>query len=261
MAAPGGPGTSQRPAHRPTAHGTASTQHDRATRDTCALTQVSAAPTTGTHQPARPPRDPTIPDHHRQQILRRAVAFEPARATNLDLHNGATATTTKARAQRLPRTTRDHDQPVFFPARTSQVLDSSHASLYSGLGGRLVGRDAAGACGVWPWAFGGPGPYSGYPGRFDGVRIASGAAGIPRIVGGPCEYLGMDADFGLLRPADAARRLSVCQDTLRAWRDVGEGPPYLWMPNGRVRYRLEDLVVWLRERTVAAGGPVRRLEL
>ena len=52
----------------------------------------------------------------------------------------------------------------------------------------------------------------------------------------------------LLTEAEAARILRVAPRTLQDWRYRGVGPRYLSYSRRAVRYRLEDLEAWMRER-------------
>lgn len=55
----------------------------------------------------------------------------------------------------------------------------------------------------------------------------------------------------LLFPKHLAARLNVTVETLANWRSRGLGPTYTKLtpgPQGRVRYRLDDVVAW--ERTL-----------
>jgi predicted DNA-binding transcriptional regulator AlpA len=49
----------------------------------------------------------------------------------------------------------------------------------------------------------------------------------------------------LLRPADAAARIGITPETLRKWRNRAQGPAYVHMPTGYVRYREADLDAWI----------------
>ena len=59
----------------------------------------------------------------------------------------------------------------------------------------------------------------------------------------------------LVTNAGAAELLGVQPQTLRRWRCVGGGPPYVRLgrgPGARVAYRLSDLNEWLNMRTFAS---------
>jgi hypothetical protein len=67
----------------------------------------------------------------------------------------------------------------------------------------------------------------------------------------------------LLHERDAARILGVSGSTLRRWRTLRIGPPYICVsskPGGAIRYRESDLTAWLERNTVhgAAGGDNER---
>lgn len=57
----------------------------------------------------------------------------------------------------------------------------------------------------------------------------------------------------LLTEQDAADYLGMSPGTLREWRSLGKGPPYLKLPTGTVRYRQEDLVEWVSQQRVVPG--------
>jgi predicted DNA-binding transcriptional regulator AlpA len=54
----------------------------------------------------------------------------------------------------------------------------------------------------------------------------------------------------LLTELGAATYLSMAPGTLRQWRYLGQGPPFIKMGTGRIRYRASDLDAWLRDQTV-----------
>ena len=63
----------------------------------------------------------------------------------------------------------------------------------------------------------------------------------------------------LLHERDAAQILGVSASTLRRWRSLRRGPPYVRVggkPGGAIRYREADLLAWLASNTVSAtmGG-------
>lgn len=67
----------------------------------------------------------------------------------------------------------------------------------------------------------------------------------------------------LLSSAHAAERLNLRPQSLRRWRLVGCGPPYIRLggPQGRVAYRVSDIERWLDERqfTSTSAETVERL--
>lgn len=59
----------------------------------------------------------------------------------------------------------------------------------------------------------------------------------------------------LMKPGDLADFLDVSRATLDRWRVTDGGPPFIRIgtgPNGRVRYRRDALVAWLRDKESAA---------
>lgn len=68
----------------------------------------------------------------------------------------------------------------------------------------------------------------------------------------------MNESLDLLRPRDAARQLGITEKTLRRWRSESYGPRYVRLGQGlrgRVAYRLEDLVGWLKGRVEGEPQP------
>ena len=60
-------------------------------------------------------------------------------------------------------------------------------------------------------------------------------------------------DGELLSSAEAAALLGISLRTLRRWRQMREGPP--WVPIGRkIVYRTQALRAWLAAREVDADG-------
>ena len=57
----------------------------------------------------------------------------------------------------------------------------------------------------------------------------------------------MDQKIKLLNEREVAEYLNVASGTLRQWRHVRRGPPFHSI-GGVVRYSLEDVNNWLRER-------------
>lgn len=53
---------------------------------------------------------------------------------------------------------------------------------------------------------------------------------------------------GLLREAEAARRIGVSVRTLQAWRQRGGGPRYVKISSRAIRYRPSDLDLWIEDR-------------
>lgn len=54
----------------------------------------------------------------------------------------------------------------------------------------------------------------------------------------------------MLKPGQAAEHIGVTTETLRRWRKHGEGPPFVKLSTGRVRYPADELVRYLEQRTV-----------
>jgi excisionase family DNA binding protein len=62
-----------------------------------------------------------------------------------------------------------------------------------------------------------------------------------------------------LTAEEAAQRLGIRNQTLAVWRGRGMGPPFHKIGN-RIRYREDDLELWLRSRVYASTSeyPLRR---
>jgi predicted DNA-binding transcriptional regulator AlpA len=54
----------------------------------------------------------------------------------------------------------------------------------------------------------------------------------------------------LLTPPETAEYLRTAEQTLAKWRYLGDGPPYVRISHGAIRYRRSDLDAWLARRTV-----------
>ena len=48
-----------------------------------------------------------------------------------------------------------------------------------------------------------------------------------------------------LAPGETAARIGVSVETLRRWRSSGDGPPFVTLPGGSVRYRESSVSGWL----------------
>lgn len=59
---------------------------------------------------------------------------------------------------------------------------------------------------------------------------------------------------GSLTTDEAARYLEVSAVTLKRWRAIRTGPPYLRVGQRKIRYRVEDLDSWLREQMNGSPG-------
>jgi hypothetical protein len=76
------------------------------------------------------------------------------------------------------------------------------------------------------------------------------AAGIAGSVGQPSHSLILE-DFksaALLNAKEAGQILKLAPATLRNWRVQGRGPPWIRLSRRAIRYRIEDITVWLAER-------------
>ena len=62
----------------------------------------------------------------------------------------------------------------------------------------------------------------------------------------------MTRQFDLNTPA-AAEYMGVPEQTLKAWRSRGKGPPYRKFPNGKVAYRHQDLDKFSEAHVVVPG--------
>lgn len=58
----------------------------------------------------------------------------------------------------------------------------------------------------------------------------------------------------LLTTAELAERLKISVATVRRWRHGGKGPNYVRFGRNDVRYRLEDVDAFLKEKTVTMFG-------
>jgi hypothetical protein len=54
----------------------------------------------------------------------------------------------------------------------------------------------------------------------------------------------------LLTEQSAADHVNLAAGTLRQWRYLGQGPAYIKLNGGRIRYRRRDLDAWLDAQTV-----------
>jgi excisionase family DNA binding protein len=55
-------------------------------------------------------------------------------------------------------------------------------------------------------------------------------------------------DESLLNESEAAKLLAVSVRTLQAWRTRESGPPFVRLGRA-IRYRLKDLIEWVRSKT------------
>jgi predicted DNA-binding transcriptional regulator AlpA len=61
-------------------------------------------------------------------------------------------------------------------------------------------------------------------------------------------------DPSVLTPGEAASRLGLSTRTLSRWREEGNGPPYLELPRGLVRYPVAEFEAWLTDRQRNGGA-------
>lgn len=61
----------------------------------------------------------------------------------------------------------------------------------------------------------------------------------------------------LATPQQLAERCQVTQRMLAFWRNRGDGPRFLRMPKGVIRYRLADIEAW--EQSIREGPPAPRI--
>jgi predicted DNA-binding transcriptional regulator AlpA len=59
---------------------------------------------------------------------------------------------------------------------------------------------------------------------------------------------------GLLTTREVAERLRYSPATLVRWRGRGEGPPWITLDNGRIRYDEDVLEEWIEERATPRRG-------
>ncbi len=62
-----------------------------------------------------------------------------------------------------------------------------------------------------------------------------------------------DVETAVLTAKELAKRWSISEKTLEAWRGSGKGPKFLKVGDGerpRVRYEIEDIVEYERTHTV-----------
>ena len=52
-----------------------------------------------------------------------------------------------------------------------------------------------------------------------------------------------------LTTKDAARVVTLSHRTLEGMRSRGDGPRFIRLPNGRIRYRKQDLIVWMEQHS------------
>lgn len=61
----------------------------------------------------------------------------------------------------------------------------------------------------------------------------------------------------LLLPAELAQRWRVSVPQLAQWRYLRQGPSYVKLASGSVRYRVADVEAWENEHLVPAGQATR----
>lgn len=59
-------------------------------------------------------------------------------------------------------------------------------------------------------------------------------------------------DLKLLTPAETAQALNVSEFTLESWRVRGCGPSYVKLTRKTVRYPLDEIELWLKNRTLSS---------
>jgi predicted site-specific integrase-resolvase len=52
-----------------------------------------------------------------------------------------------------------------------------------------------------------------------------------------------------LKPSAVADEYGLAVGTLANWRVVGQGPDFVTLANGRIRYRREDVATWIEGGT------------
>lgn len=53
-----------------------------------------------------------------------------------------------------------------------------------------------------------------------------------------------------LDPGQVQDRFGIATGTLANWRSLGKGPNAVRLPNGRIRYRLADVIAWIESGSV-----------
>lgn len=74
-----------------------------------------------------------------------------------------------------------------------------------------------------------------------------------RIIARTSEAVGEDPATDAEEPlteAEVARWLKISRQWLAKARSVGNGPPYVWLGRGLVRYRRKDVIGWLEKHKV-----------
>jgi predicted DNA-binding transcriptional regulator AlpA len=56
------------------------------------------------------------------------------------------------------------------------------------------------------------------------------------------------------KPEEVADYLQKTEKTLRNWRNLGIGPPYIKVEGGAIRYRWSDVEKWLARQRVEPAG-------
>jgi excisionase family DNA binding protein len=59
----------------------------------------------------------------------------------------------------------------------------------------------------------------------------------------------------LMSHSDTAAYLGVHRETLRNWRSAGQGPDYVTLPGGHIRYPLTAVEAWVAARTTRTAQP------
>ncbi len=98
--------------------------------------------------------------------------------------------------------------------------------------------------------------FRGYPGcgRNGRGRGSPGATRLPRKESCPgAPMTGADIRAGLLTPQELAQLIGATEGTLRNWRSLGKGPPFL-KPGKKIFYDRKDVDVWLESTKVNHGA-------
>tara|TARA_B100001057_G_scaffold486668_1_gene568205 strand:- start:46 stop:255 length:210 start_codon:yes stop_codon:yes gene_type:complete len=58
--------------------------------------------------------------------------------------------------------------------------------------------------------------------------------------------LEVNTETRYLNEKSLASYIDTSQHTLKYWRKIGQGPKFITLPNGRIRYRKEDVEEYMR---------------
>jgi excisionase family DNA binding protein len=56
----------------------------------------------------------------------------------------------------------------------------------------------------------------------------------------------------LMTTKEVCEVLKISRDTLYEWREINAGPPAFKLPNGQLRFPVDEFEAWLRRRGLAA---------